>query len=202
MCVTGDYMSRGCNQWNSEHVSDWVIVCRCVTQPRRRKWVGCERNSLSRDTQISRSSVTSSSATSSPAPRRSQTGWETKFLQVPGVPQDLLLMGQTQNSSRGRHPSDIRNRCPNHLSWFLFDVEEQWLYSEPWMKMNSMNSQTCGGGCRAGSVLATQLLPTWTLKSPSWTTEPPVRAPCNHGLRSMTNLVFIRILIKVRQNNI
>jgi len=40
-------------------------------------------------------------------------------LSVLGLPRGLLPVGHTRNTSKGRHPGEIRIRCPNHLSWLL-----------------------------------------------------------------------------------
>uniref|UniRef100_A0A672Z6H4 DDE Tnp4 domain-containing protein n=1 Tax=Sphaeramia orbicularis TaxID=375764 RepID=A0A672Z6H4_9TELE len=59
-----------------------------------------------------------SSSSSGGTPRRSQASRETSSLQrVLGLPRGLLPVGHARNTSPGRRPGGIRNRCPSHLSW-------------------------------------------------------------------------------------
>lgn len=85
-------------------------------------------SSLSRETQTSLTSLTASSS-SGGTTRRSQASQETASLSPasPSLPQGLLPVGRSQNTSPRRCPRGILVRPP-HLA--IFDVEEKQLCYE------------------------------------------------------------------------
>ncbi|MEQ2218602.1 hypothetical protein XENOCAPTIV_005546 [Xenoophorus captivus] len=86
---------------------------------------GCGGSRLSREAQTSLSPDTSSHP-SRGTPRHPLASRETKSLQcVLG----LLLVGCAANTSQGRHPGGIGDRCLSHLNWLLWMWRKR-LYSE------------------------------------------------------------------------